>query len=45
LFKFLKIKDVSAKIIASRRARKNKLNVIRAGFLALDKLTGKRYEY
>jgi small subunit ribosomal protein S5 len=45
LFKFLEIKDVSAKIIASRRARKNKLNVIRAAFLALDKLTGKKYEY
>jgi len=42
LFKFLEIKDVSAKIIGSRR---NKLNVIRAAFLALDKLTGKKYEY
>lgn len=42
LFKFLGIKDVSAKIIGSRR---NKLNVIRAAFLALDKLTGKKYEY
>lgn len=41
LFKYLEIKDVSAKIIGSR----NKLNVIRAGFLALDKLTGKKYEY
>jgi len=42
LFKFLEIKDVTAKIIGSRR---NKLNVIRAAFLALDKLTGKKYEY
>jgi small subunit ribosomal protein S5 len=42
LFKFLEIKDISAKIIGSRR---NKLNVIRAAFLALDKLTGKKYEY
>ena len=41
LFKYLGIKDVSIKIIGSR----NKLNVIRAAFLALDKLTGKRYEY
>jgi small subunit ribosomal protein S5 len=42
LFKFLKIKDISAKIIGSRRS---KLNVIRAAFLALDKLTGKKYDY
>jgi small subunit ribosomal protein S5 len=42
LFKFLEIKDISVKIIGSRR---NKLNVMRAAFLALDKLTGKRYEY
>ncbi|CAJ0869080.1 11257_t:CDS:10 [Entrophospora sp. SA101] len=35
LFKYLEIKDVSIKIIGSR----NKLNVIRAAFLALDKLT------
>ena len=42
LFKFLEIKDISAKIIGSRR---NKLNVIHAAFLALDKLTGKKYEY
>ncbi|MEG7978615.1 MAG: hypothetical protein NY202_01510 [Mollicutes bacterium UO1] len=42
LFKYLGIKDMSAKIIGSRR---NKLNVIRAAFLALDKLTGKKYEY
>ena len=42
LFKFLEIKDISAKIIGSRQ---NKLNVIRAAFLALDKLTGKKYEY
>ncbi|CAG8788196.1 16930_t:CDS:2, partial [Racocetra fulgida] len=41
LFKYLEIKDVSAKIIGSR----NKLNVIRATFLALDKLTGKKYDY
>ncbi|CAG8658636.1 5312_t:CDS:2, partial [Ambispora gerdemannii] len=39
LFKYLEIKDVSAKIIGSRS---NKLNVIRAAFLALDKLTGKK---
>ncbi|CAG8815760.1 17272_t:CDS:2, partial [Racocetra persica] len=37
LFKYLEIKDVSAKIIGSR----NKLNVVRAAFLALDKLTEK----
>jgi small subunit ribosomal protein S5 len=42
LFKFLEIKDVSAKIIGSRR---NKLNVIRAAFMSLDKLTGKKYDY
>ncbi|RHZ35623.1 30S ribosomal protein S5 [endosymbiont GvMRE of Glomus versiforme] len=41
LFKYLEIKDVSAKIIGSR----NKLNVIRVAFLALDKLTGKKYDY
>ncbi|CAI2162690.1 6826_t:CDS:2 [Funneliformis geosporum] len=35
IFKYLGIKDVSAKIIGSR----NKLNVIRAAFLALDELT------
>lgn len=38
-FKYLDIKDVSAKIMGSR----NKLNVIRAAFLALDQLTEKRY--
>jgi small subunit ribosomal protein S5 len=38
IFKFLEIKDVSAKIIGSN----NKLNVVRGAFLALDKLTGKR---
>jgi small subunit ribosomal protein S5 len=42
LFKFLGIKDISAKIIGSRR---NKLNVVRAAFMALDKLTGKKYDY
>ncbi|MDR1670485.1 MAG: hypothetical protein LBR43_02030 [Spiroplasmataceae bacterium] len=42
LFKYLGIKDVSAKIIGSRR---NKLNVVRAAFLALDQLTGKKYDY
>jgi small subunit ribosomal protein S5 len=42
LFKFLEIKDITAKIIGSRQ---NKLNVMRAAFLALDKLTGKKYEY
>ena len=42
LFKFLEIKDVSSKIIGSRQ---NKLNVIRAAFMALDKLTGKKYDY
>jgi small subunit ribosomal protein S5 len=42
LFKFLGIKDVTAKIIGSRR---NKLNVVHAAFLALDELTGKRYDY
>jgi len=41
LFKYLEIKDISAKIIGSR----NRLNVIRAAFLALDKLTGKKYDY
>ena len=38
IFKFLGIKDVSAKIIGSN----NKLNVVRSTFLALDKLTGKK---
>jgi len=42
LFKFLEIKDISTKIIGSRR---NKLNVIRAAFMCLDKLTGKKYDY
>ncbi|WNE40552.1 MAG: hypothetical protein mread185_000009 [Mycoplasmataceae bacterium] len=42
LFKYLGIKDISAKIIGSRR---NKLNVVNAAFLALDQLTGKRYDY
>jgi small subunit ribosomal protein S5 len=42
LFKYLEIKDISAKIIGSRR---NKLNVIRAAFMCLDKLTGKKYDY
>lgn len=42
LFKFLEIKDISAKIIGSRR---NKSNVIRAALMALDKLTGKKYDY
>ncbi|KLL04002.1 MAG: 30S ribosomal protein S5 [Mycoplasmataceae bacterium RV_VA103A] len=41
LCKYLEIKDVSIKIIGSR----NKLNVMRAAFLAFDELTGKRYEY
>ena len=41
LFKYLGIKDVSVKIIGSS----NKLNVIRAVFLALDELTGKKYDY
>jgi small subunit ribosomal protein S5 len=41
LFKYLELKDVSAKIIGSR----NRLNVVRAAFLALDKLTGKKYSY
>ena len=41
LCKHLGIKDVSIKIIGSR----NKLNVMRAAFLAFDKLTGKKYEY
>ena len=41
LFKYLEIKDVSTKIIGSR----NKLNVVRAAFLALDKLSGKKYNY
>ena len=45
LFKFLGIKDVSAKLVCSHRARKNKTNVIRVAFMALDKLTGKKYEY
>jgi small subunit ribosomal protein S5 len=38
IFKYLEIKDVSAKIIGSR----NKLNVTRAIFLALEKLTQKK---
>jgi small subunit ribosomal protein S5 len=43
LFKFLEIKDISAKIIGSRR---NKLNVMRAALIALNKLTSKKnYEY
>lgn len=42
LFKFLEIKDISTKIIGSRR---NKLNVIRAAFMCLDELTGKKYDY
>ena len=42
LFSFLQIKDISAKIIGSRRS---KLNVIRAAFMALDELTGKKYDY
>lgn len=41
IFKYLEIKDVSAKIIGSR----NKLNVVRAAFLALDQLTKKKYDY
>ena len=41
LFKFLEIKDVSAKIIGSR----NKLNVIQTAFRVLDKLTHKKYDY
>ena len=45
LFKFLGIKDISATIICSRCKRKNKLVVIRAAFMALDKLTGKKYDY
>jgi small subunit ribosomal protein S5 len=42
LFKFLEIENISAKIIGSRR---NKLNIMRAAFIALDKLTGKKYDY
>lgn len=42
LFKFLEIKDISAKIIASHHARKNKPNVVRAAFLALDKLSNQK---
>lgn len=38
-FKYLGIENVSSKIIGSR----NRLNVIKAAFLALEKLTGKRY--
>ena len=45
LFKFLGIKNISATIICSRRKRKNKPVVIRAAFMALDKLTGKKYDY
>jgi small subunit ribosomal protein S5 len=45
LFKFLEIKNISATIICSRRKRKNKPVIIRAAFMALDKLTGKRYDY
>jgi small subunit ribosomal protein S5 len=45
LFTFVGIKDISAKLICSHQAQKNKLNVIRAGFLALDELTGKKYDY
>ena len=41
LFRYLEIKDVSAKIIGSS----NNLNVIRVAFMALDKLTGKKYAY
>jgi len=41
LFKYLEIKDISAKIIGSR----NKMNVIRVAFMCLDKLTGKKYDY
>jgi len=41
LFKYLGIKDISVKIVGSS----NKLNVIHAIFLALDKLTGKKYDY
>ena len=41
-FKFLGIKDVSAKIIGSK---KNKMNVIKAAFLAMEKFTGKKYDY
>jgi small subunit ribosomal protein S5 len=41
MFKYLEIKDISVKIVGAR----NKLNVIRAAFLALDKLTGKKYDY
>lgn len=38
-FKFLNVKDVSAKIITGS---KNKLNIIQAAFKALEKLTGKK---
>nr|CAD2166836.1 unnamed protein product [Meloidogyne enterolobii] len=38
-FRFLEIKDVNAKIIGSR----NKTNVLKAAFLALDLLTNKKY--
>lgn len=41
LFKYVGIKDISVKIIGSS----NKLNVIRAAFLALDELTKKKYDY
>ena len=41
IFKYLEIKNVSAKIIGSR----NRLNVIRACFLALDTMTRKKYRY
>lgn len=38
-FRFLEIKDVSAKIICSRRKRKNKFVIINTAFMALDELT------
>lgn len=40
-FKYLNLKDVSAKIIGST----NKFTVLRAAFMAMDKYTGKRYDY
>jgi len=42
LFKFIGIRDISAKIIGSK---KNKMNIIRASFMALDEITGKKYDY
>lgn len=41
IFKYLGIKDVSAKIIGSN----NKLNVVRCTFRALDKITNRRNDW